>query len=133
VIFVLDASAMIAFLDDEDGAAIVQAAMLEDSAQVLAHAVNVTEVFYRYHRRSEAEAQTALTQLEDAGVSIVSDMTPALWQSAARLKSRFVRVSVADCFGMATALQLGAEFLTSDHHELEAVEASGAVQITFIR
>lgn len=124
---------MIAFLDDEGGAAIVEAAMIEEGAKVYAHAVNMAEVFYRYHRRSEAEAQLALTQLDDAGVSIVDDLTPALWQSAARLKSRFVRVSVADCFGMATALQLGADFLTSDHHELEAVEASGAVQITFIR
>ncbi len=133
MIFALDASAMIAFLDDENGAAIVEAAMLEEGAQVYAHAVNVTEVFYQYHRRSEAEAQLALSALEAAGVQIVDDMTPAFWQSAARLKSRFVRVSVADCFGMALSQKLGADFLTSDHHELEAVEASGAVQITFIR
>lgn len=124
---------MLAFLEDEDGAAIVEAAMLEDGAEVYAHAVNMMEVFYNYHRRGETEAQRALATLAAAGVQTVNDLSPELWQAAGRLKSQWVRVSVADCFGLALSQRMAGEFLTSDRHELEPIEASGSVNITFIR
>ena len=72
-------------------------------------------------------------QLEAIGVQIVTAMDEALWQDAARLKSQFRRVSLADCFGVALARRLNAEFLTADRHELEALDAAGVANFTFIR
>ena len=131
---ILDASAMVALLDAEPGGDIVKAALLEDEARAYAHVLNVTEVFYDYHRSyGEPGAQAALTNLIASGINIVSDMSPELWQSAARLKSIWRRVSLADCFGVALSQQLNGEFLTADRHELEALDNNGVAFFTFIR
>ena len=77
-------------------------------------------------------ADLALANLESAGVRIV-ESDAELWRDAARLKSQFRRVSLADCFGLALARRFGAEFVTADRHELEALDAAGVAEITFIR
>lgn len=79
------------------------------------------------------EAQAALRTLDGIGVRTIDAMDAALWQDAARLKSQFRRVSLADCFGVALARRLDAEFVTSDRHELEALDAAGIATFTFIR
>lgn len=81
----------------------------------------------------DAESADALARLENIGVQIVEAMDADLWQDAARLKSQFRRVSLADCFGVALARRLSAPFVTSDRHELEALEAAGVAQFLFIR
>ena len=77
-------------------------------------------------------ADLALENLESAGVRVV-ESDAGLWRDAARLKSQFRRVSLADCFGVALARRLNAEFVTADRHELESLEAADVVEITFIR
>ena len=72
-------------------------------------------------------------RLAAIGVQTVTAMDAELWQDAARLKSQFRRVSLADCFGVALARRLNAEFLTADRHELEALDAAGVANFTFIR
>lgn len=132
---------MIAYLKAEAGGEIVRASLLDGEAQAFAHVVNVAEVFYHFHRLAESkapgtgqtEAEAALARLEAVGIEFVDLMDAALWQDAARLKSEFVRVSLADCFGVALARRLGGEFLTSDRHELEALATAGAADFTFIR
>lgn len=134
MILVLDASAMVAFLRDESGAAVVESALLDDEAIAYAHRINVVEVFYDFHRSGgETAAQTALSQLENIGLRIVDDLGANLWQDAARLKSEWHRVSLADCFGVALTRQMNGEFLTADHHELDRLEAAQTANFTFIR
>lgn len=45
MIFVLDASAMIAYLRDEPGAAAVAEALIDPTSKCHAHALNLCEVF----------------------------------------------------------------------------------------
>ena len=62
MIFVLDASAMIAYLRDEPGAGIVAEALLDPESQCYAHALNLCEVFYDFHRASgQPEALRAIS------------------------------------------------------------------------
>lgn len=79
------------------------------------------------------EAAKVRPRLENIGIQIVEAMDADLWQDAARLKSQFRRVSVADCFGVALARRLSAPFVTSDRHELEALEAAGVCDCLWIR
>lgn len=81
----------------------------------------------------DIEAAKVRPELEAIGVEIVEAMDAELWQDAAQLKSQFRAVSLADCFGVALARRLDAPFITSDRHELEALEAAGAAQFLFIR
>ena len=79
-------------------------------------------------------ANEATALLEATGVQIVGDEThPDLWKRAAELKSQYRRISLADCFGVALAIELGAPFWTSDRHELTALADAGVAQIHFIR
>ena len=48
MIFVLDASVMIAFPRDEPGADAVEEALLDSGSQCYAHALNLCEVFYDF-------------------------------------------------------------------------------------
>ena len=80
-----------------------------------------------------AGASALLSDIEAAGVQIVGDeILPTLWQRAGAIKSQFRRISLADCFGVALAVELGAPFWTSDRHELTALDGKVA-HIHFIR
>ncbi len=81
----------------------------------------------------DVAANDALATLEAVGVQFLDTMDAAFWQDVARLKSQFRRVSVADCFGVATARRLNAPFLTSDKGELTPLESAGIVEILWIR
>ncbi len=79
-------------------------------------------------------ADQALARVEGTGVQIVGDETfPDLWKRAAALKSTYRRVSLADCFGVALAIELSAPFWSSDRHELQVLHDAGAVQVHFFR
>jgi hypothetical protein len=52
--YTLDAGPMIAFMDDEPGAEVVQDRLTEPGRDCHAHIFNLTEVYYTYFRRAGA-------------------------------------------------------------------------------
>src|SRR5437016_4172257 len=97
MIYVLDASGMIAYLRDEPGGEVIERALLDTGSQCLAHAINLCEVFYDFHRAGgESIALNAISDLIAAGVIERSDFDQAFWQEAGRLKARG-KISIADC------------------------------------
>jgi predicted nucleic acid-binding protein len=56
-----------------------------------------------------------------------------LLDEAARVKAFYKHVSLADAMGLATAFCTGGIFVTSDHHELDIVNAREAVRFLWIR
>jgi predicted nucleic acid-binding protein len=130
----LDANALIAFLRDEPGAAVVEALLTDPANTCFVHAINLCELYYDF-RRAEGEdaAQEALRTL--AGLRIVAreDMDPAFWQEAGRVKADHRRVLLADCLCIALARRLGGEVVAGDHHEFDALAAAGTVLVRFIR
>jgi PIN domain nuclease of toxin-antitoxin system len=130
---VLDACAMIAYLRDEDGGALVEEYLSSDE-DCLAHVVNLCEVYYDFVRADSAErAQSAVDDLENEGVLAREDIDKAFWQEVGRLKATPVRTSLADCFAIALSNRVGGRLLTSDHHELSAVAEQGICEVEFIR
>lgn len=53
--YVLDAGPMIAFLDDEPGAEVVEQVLTEPGSTYYAHIFNLTEIYYIYFRGGGAE------------------------------------------------------------------------------
>lgn len=136
--FVLDAGAMIAQLAAEAGAGrvreILEAALNGQDVAVFAHVMNVCEVFYDSSRQADVlTARAHVRALEDDGLQIRSDLDATFWEDAAQIKADWKRVSLADCFGVALARRLNATFLTTDRHELEALQKAGIANIEFIR
>lgn len=81
----------------------------------------------------DREAAKVRPRLESIDVQIIEAMDAELWRDAARLKSQFRRVSIADCFGVALARRNNATFVTSDRHELQALDNAGICDFLFIR
>jgi len=131
---VLDASSILALLRNERGQNVV-ADLLADVGNVCyAHAINLCEVFYDFARATDVQTARQVTEsLPGLGIVVREDMDTAFWQSVGELKVRPGKISLADCCGLALALRLGAPFVTSDHHEFDAVAASGRSSILFIR
>jgi predicted nucleic acid-binding protein len=134
VIFVLDASAMIAFLRDEPGAEAVAEALLDPESRCYAHALNLCEVFYDFHRASgRDDALNAIADLLRIGVMEDTSLDSGVWQAAGTLKANLRRVSLADCFAIELADRMNATILTADHHEFDVLAGHLEYHIRFIR
>jgi PIN domain nuclease of toxin-antitoxin system len=134
VIFILDGSAMIAYLRKEAGWDVVASLLADVNNTCFAHAINLCEVFYDFRRAGgEPAGQAALARLYAASVLPRADMDPALWQQAGRHKADYRQISIADCFCIALAQRLNAEAVTSDHREFGPIASLGVCPVTFIR
>lgn len=133
MIFVLDACAMIAYLHGERGGEVVNELLHDASAECVAHAVNLCEVYYDFVRRAdERTAWAAVSDLLRAGVAERTEMDREFWRAVGRLKS-LGRISLADCFGIALAGHLRGELVTADRHEMERLAPLELCALRFIR
>lgn len=134
MIYILDASAIIAYLRGESGADAVSAVLVDPTHECLVHALNLCEVYYDFYRANgETAARDAMRDIFSLGVQLRSDLSIDFWQSAGTLKARVRRVSLADCFAVTLAQALGGTVLTSDHHEFDPLAAQGICAFAFIR
>ncbi len=134
MMYVLDASAIIALLKGESGADVVDELLANTANECAVHVVNLCEVFYDLIRGMGYEsAMSTIAEISRSGLIVREDMDAAFWQKAGLHKAEIKRVSLADCFCMALADRLDAEIITADRHELEAVREQGLCRITFIR
>lgn len=131
--YALDSSAVIAYLQGEEGADLVDGILRDENEECFIHALNSCEVFYDLIRRSSIEeASEVFSNFLDTGVLIVEDMDFELWMMASALKSEH-KLSLADCFCIALAYRVEGTILTSDHHEFEPIEGIIEPPIIFIR
>ncbi|GAB4454938.1 MAG: type II toxin-antitoxin system VapC family toxin [Anaerolineales bacterium] len=120
--YVLDAWAILAFLQGEEPAAsrvrdVIESAQ-EGAARIFASIVNIGEVYYRIGKtRNQKEADSVLKDLYLLPVEIVSADDDTVLE-AARLKMKLV-LSYADAFAAVTAQQKDATLLTGDPELLE--------------
>jgi PIN domain nuclease of toxin-antitoxin system len=134
VSYVLDATALIAFLRREPGGHHVWRLLRSRANVCYAHAINLCEVYYDFHRAAgEQAAEDVLRDLRLVGVVVREEMDADLWKQAGQLKSVHRRVSLADCLCIALAQRVDGEVVTGDHHEFDAIAPLGLCRIHFIR
>jgi predicted nucleic acid-binding protein len=131
--YILDACALIAFINKELGDTVIKGLLdRAKTGEITVHMsiVNLVEVFYGYIRDlGKADADDILQTIYALPINIIDIIADPVFQEASRLKGTH-KMSTADAFGLATAVNLSGVFVTSDHHELEAVEA--IEHITFL-
>ncbi len=131
--YALDAGPMIAFLDNEPGADVVEDALTEPGSICYAHIFNLTEVYYIYFRRGGAMmAEDAIQSLLDAGIITRDDNDAAYWKEAATFKGSHA-MSLPDAFCLALARRIGGTVITTDHGEFDPLVPLGYCPILFIR
>ena len=130
---VLDACALIAFLNNEDGAGVVAEALQEVPLVKMA-AVNVLEVAYDAVRQTGQKdaAGEILRNVAALGLNIDSTLSDEMIQRAAVFKTSF-RLSLADSIALALAAVHGAPLLTSDRRDFSPIHEAKAARIIFIR
>jgi len=134
VIYILDASAIIAYLRGEPGAGVVSGILVDRAHECVVHALNLCEVYYDFHRSNgETAARDAISDIVSLGVQVRNDLSIEFWQVAGALKETHRRISLADCFAVTLAQATGGSVLTSDHHEFDSLAAKGVCAFAFIR
>lgn len=124
---------MVAYLRGEPGGNIVAGLLVDPDVTCYAHAMNLLEVYYETSRaRGTLQARAAIDTLLADGVIVRRDFSRAFWEQIGELKARG-RISIADCFCLMLARELGGEVYTSDRHEFTALIPLGICPINFIR
>lgn len=122
--YVLDSWAVLAYLEDESSGQKV-ADMIGDAHEngipLLMSVVNAGEVWYILAREmSETEADKALSGLRQLGIEF-TDVDWELGRLAGTFKAKH-RMSYADCFAAALAMQRKAELVTGDNEFRQVTE-----------
>ncbi|HYU36057.1 MAG TPA: PIN domain-containing protein [Thermoanaerobaculia bacterium] len=133
-VYVVDACAFIALLEDEPGAEIVEEMLLEPNNHCLISAISACEIYYDLRRRgNEEDAESLVSIFAEYNLMLLDRLPPSLWKAAGQLKAQWRRVSLADCFALALTIQESGALVTSDHHELDPIAEANVCPIRFIR
>lgn len=133
-VYVFDACAVIALLQEEPGASIVVDLLQTGDQRCLVHAINVCEVYYDIYRREGEEIADGVNEiLEGYGFELIEEVPPGLWKAAGKIKGAWKRVSLADCFALALSIAESGTLVTSDHHEFDPIAQAKVCPIRFIR
>jgi len=111
---VLDAFALLAYLEGEDGHAKVRDLMASSAAELLINGINVGEVYYivaRAHGMQAADHFLTVI-LPSLPITVVDNSFDDVIE-AARLKARHP-ISYAGCFAAALAIRVHAPIVTGD-------------------
>ncbi|MDR1471339.1 MAG: PIN domain-containing protein [Synergistaceae bacterium] len=134
--YILDACALIAYLNDEPGADIVSSFLekMENCfASLLLHKINLLEVYYGYYReRGKYLADEMLEDILSSDIQILGDISNDMLMEAGRFKGSY-SLSLGDAILLAAASVSGSAVLTCDHHEFDVVEKEEMIAFEWIR
>jgi len=134
--FVLDACALIAFLNDEEGAHLVEKLLCESTAQdvdLVMSRVNLLEIYYGIYRDDGIdEAKNVLAKIENLPVKIIDTLTDEVFYEAGKLKATN-KISLADAIAIAEANVRDVDLVTCDHHEFDTLVKEDKMAAYWIR
>jgi predicted nucleic acid-binding protein len=116
--FLLDTSALLSFIEDEEGADKVEQALRQETT-LLPWPVLLEAYYISIQEEGQAEADRRLALIKQLSVKILWDMDESTLLTAAKLKTDF-RLSFADSIIAAFAIQCDAVLLHKDP-EFEAL------------
>ncbi len=126
--YILDASAVIAFVKDETGGAVVERILASESCCI--HSVNWIELFYIICRDNDREAaESAADVLRQLKVSITDISDETFRRSVAMIKLSYPALSLGDCHAVALAEWLKGTVVTSDKRFSDAGDVIKVRQI----
>jgi len=134
--YLLDACALIAYLNDEDGADVVDELFenaSEGDATVFISTINLLEVYYGMYRELGYEKATEiLSDIQSLPITAISDFSLDAMLEAGRLKAVY-KVSLADSIALGIASVSGYSLVTADHHEMGPIDTDPDVTLFWIR
>lgn len=133
-LYVLDACAVLAYLNNEPGAQRVESLFEQNDAFLFMSAVNVLEVCYDTvkHTGNVADAKHMFNTLAKWPITIVDVLDESTLLAAAAFKAK-EKLSLADAIALGLAQVKNAKLVTADHHEFDILEQKQLAQFEWIR
>lgn len=134
--YVLDACALIVYLDEEEGFDKIKT-MLEKAARkelrLLMHVLNFLEVYYQIYRdQSPEDADDLLSRMKVLPIKIEREIDHELFIKAGKIKATY-KLALADAVAVGLAQKNNVPLLTTDWSELEVVARADVVKIHWLR
>ena len=132
----MDACAVIAFLNDEDGAHKVEQLLSQGdqaSNTLFMHEINLLEIYYGVYRDESKElAEQTYAKLFDLPIKFVTGLRENVFKEAGRLKAVY-KISLADSIALAEAKIRRIPLVTCDHHEFDPIQVKNELDFFWIR
>jgi len=129
--FVLDSFAVIAFLQDEEGADKVEEILKEaerGKIKLYMHVLNLGEVYYNVFKgEGENLANSVWAKVKNYPVEFIDDLSESFLLSAAWIKGTYP-ISYADAFAVATSIEKEAVLITGDP-DFKLLERDGKIKV----
>ena len=123
--YLLDACALIALFNGEQGADMVARLLESTDRGAISLSMSIIQLLEVYYDRLYIVGAEAAKERVDAiiagPISIIDPITYPVMYEAGRLKTTY-SISLADSIACATAMSFNAALVTSDHSELEPLE-----------
>jgi len=123
--YILDACAMVALINREDGAETVDKLFhqaVNGEINLYMSIINLLEVNYGFIGDiGISKTQEILKAIDETPLLVINTISQQAYNEAARIKGTHRKLSLADSVGIATAAELDGFFVTSDHHELDII------------
>jgi predicted nucleic acid-binding protein len=136
--YVLDACALIAFLDVETGEGLEAMDDLFDRVareDISLHIsiVNMAEVYYNFIKKcgTVEAADEIMRRVDYLPIEVIKTVSDAVYREASRLKGAY-KMSLADAFACATAKSLAATLVTKDS-EIRSAEQREKLSVFWIK
>jgi PIN domain nuclease of toxin-antitoxin system len=134
--FLLDACAVVAYLNDEEGAEEIEKMLWEcaqKSGALFLHEINLLEIYYGVYRdESEQLAEETYNKVVGLPIKIIAGLKKNVFKEAGRLKATY-KVSLADSIALAEAKVRKIPLVTCDHHEFDRVQERNELNFIWIR
>ncbi len=135
-VYVIDTSALIAFLADEEGADKVDLLLSAASRyekKVYIHRLNVLEVYYLTLREEDEKKAHLMHELvSKLPAEILEYIDEQLIEEAGRMKAQF-NISLSDAVVLATTSLKHAQLVSADREKFKEVHKAGRIQFYWIR
>ena len=133
--FVLDSSALLAFLYGEAGHERVAQLLTTagDRTALRLHRIHLGEVYYLFYRKGgETLAEEMLTDVRQLPIILEDRVSPALMREAGRLKASY-RLSYADAFAAGLARVRHGTLVSADRRAFGPVDTAREVSLSWVR
>jgi predicted nucleic acid-binding protein len=95
--------------------------------------INLLEVYYKTIKVYDIEkADEMLKIVKKLPIKIISELRDNVFRKAGYLKSTY-KMSLADAIAVAETIINSGSLVTADHHEIEPIERSEKINVTWFR
>ncbi len=130
--YLLDASAVVAYLKGEQGADVFGGILSEEQNILAIHAVNLCEIFYNYLRADGLDIAEEACRTVTSFSTVIERLDEPFMKRVGRWKG-LEGLGLGDAFAAATAEEFGVPLVATDHNGFDPVEAKGLLTLVWLR